>query len=79
MRKLSIVASLAEMKGCDINQMDCRGSTPLVWAARNGHSGVKLSTRLDRQRALASNPVVLRDFFQKVITPFPLQEIEISP
>jgi len=26
----------------------------------------KLSTRLDRQRAFASNPRVLRDFFQKV-------------
>jgi len=29
-----------EMEGCDINQIDCGGSTPLMWAARNGHSGV---------------------------------------
>ena len=37
---VEIVASLVEMEGCDINQMDCGGSTPLVWAARNGHEGV---------------------------------------
>ena len=35
-----IVASLAEMEGCDINQIDRGGNTPLVWAARNGHAGV---------------------------------------
>ena len=37
---VEIVTSLVEMEGCDINQMDCGGSTPLVWAARNGHEGV---------------------------------------
>ena len=37
---VEIVASFVEMEGCDINQIDCGGSTPLVWAARNGHSGV---------------------------------------
>jgi len=35
-----IVAGLIEVKGCDINQRDCMGMTPLVWAALNGHEGV---------------------------------------
>ena len=34
-------ASLVEAEGCDVNQIDCAGNTPLVvWAARNGHEGV---------------------------------------
>jgi len=37
---IEIVAGLAEGKGCNINQMDCGGNTPLVWAAGNGHEGV---------------------------------------
>ena len=35
-----IVACLVEVEGCDINQEDCVGNTPLAWAARNGHGGV---------------------------------------
>jgi len=35
-----IVAGLVEVEGCDINQNDCAGNTPLVWAALNGHEGV---------------------------------------
>ena len=35
-----IVASLVEVEGCDINQIDCLGNTPLVWAAHNGHERV---------------------------------------
>ena len=35
-----IVAGLVELEGCDINQKDCVGNTPLVWAASNGHEGV---------------------------------------
>ena len=35
-----IVAGLVEAEGCDINQKDSAGNTPLVWAARNGHEGV---------------------------------------
>ena len=35
-----IVVSLVEVEGCDINQNDDFGNTPLVWAARNGHEGV---------------------------------------
>ena len=37
---VEIVASLIEVEGCDINQRDCVGGTPLVWAARNGHERV---------------------------------------
>jgi len=37
---VEIVASLVEVEGCDINQKDCVGNTPLVWAAWNGHEGV---------------------------------------
>jgi len=35
-----IVAGLVEVEGCDINQIDCVGNTPLVWATWNGHRGV---------------------------------------
>ena len=35
-----MVASLVEVEGCDINQEDCAGNTPFVWAARNGHGEV---------------------------------------
>jgi len=33
------VAGLVEIEGCDINQMDCGGNTPLMRAAHNGHEG----------------------------------------
>jgi len=35
-----IAAGLVEVEGGDINQEDCVGNTPLVWAAGNGHEGV---------------------------------------
>jgi len=35
-----IVSSLIDVEGCDINQVDCAGNTPLVWAAWSGHEGV---------------------------------------
>jgi len=34
-----IVAGLVEIGGYNINQRDCMGSTPLVWAAMYGHEG----------------------------------------
>ena len=37
---VKMVASLVEVEGCDINQTDSVGNTPLVWAARNGNQGV---------------------------------------
>jgi len=36
---VEIVASLLEVGGCETNQDDCLGNTPLVWAAHNGHEG----------------------------------------
>ena len=35
-----LVTSLIEVEGCDINQIDCAGNTPLVWAAQCGHEEV---------------------------------------
>ena len=37
---VEIVIPLAEMEGCDINQVDFTGGTALHWAARNGQEGV---------------------------------------
>ena len=37
---VEIVAGLVEVEGCDINQRDCGGYTPLSWAAKNGHERV---------------------------------------
>ena len=43
-----IVAGLVQMDDCDVNQLDCGGKTPLVWAAGNGHEGVvKILLRQD--------------------------------
>ena len=36
---VEIVSDLVEAEGCDINQKDCVGNTPLIWAAHNGHEG----------------------------------------
>ena len=35
-----IVASLVKVEGCNINQSDCIGNTPLVWAASKEHERV---------------------------------------
>jgi len=37
---VEIVAGLMEVEDCDINQIDCIGSTPLFWAALNGQEEV---------------------------------------
>jgi len=34
-----VVAALVEMRGSDINQGDCKGFTPLMWAAQQGNQG----------------------------------------
>ena len=34
-----LVTELISAEGDQINQQDCGGSTPLAWAARNGHEG----------------------------------------
>jgi len=37
---VEVVAALIEMEGCDINRQDCKGFTPLMWAARRGNEAV---------------------------------------
>ena len=37
---IEVVTSLIEMKNCHINQRDCIGHTPLMWAARQGNEEV---------------------------------------
>jgi len=37
---VEIAAGLVEIEGCDINQADTAGNTPLHWASSNGHEGV---------------------------------------
>ena len=37
---VEVVEALIEMKGSDINQRDCIGYTPLMWAARQGSEGM---------------------------------------
>ena len=44
---VEIVAYLVELEGCDINQMDFMGNTPLHWAAWNGQERV-IETLLGR-------------------------------
>ena len=36
---VELVTAILSIECCEINQQDCTGSTPLVWAARNGHVG----------------------------------------
>ena len=37
---VEMVAILVELEGCDANQVDCVGNTPLMWAALGGHGRV---------------------------------------
>jgi len=37
---VEVVAALMETNGCDIDQRDCVGNTPLMWASQNGYEGV---------------------------------------
>ena len=37
---VDIVAALIGIEGCDINQRDCKGFTPIMWAARRGNEAV---------------------------------------
>jgi len=52
---VEIVAVLLQMEGCDINQTDSPGNTPLMWAARNGHEGV-VKTLLGRDGVNPNKP-----------------------
>ena len=35
-----VLVTLIEMEGCDINQRDCMGRTPLMWAAQRGNEAI---------------------------------------
>ena len=37
---VELMTVLMNAEGCEVDQQDWRGSTPLSWAARNGHEGV---------------------------------------
>ena len=50
-----IIASLVEVGGCDTNQKDCVGNTPLLWAAENGHEGV-VKMLLERDEVNPNKP-----------------------
>jgi len=52
---VEIVVCLLEMEGCDINQMDFMGNTPLHWASWNGHGGV-VKTLLGRDDVNSDKP-----------------------
>ena len=45
---IELATVFVNAKGCEINQGDCTGKTPLLWAAKNGHEGaVKLLLELE--------------------------------
>ena len=37
---VELVSAIIDAEGCEIDRQDCTGSTPLAWAAWNGHIGV---------------------------------------
>ena len=37
---IELITVFVNAKGCEINQVDCTGKTPLLWAAKNGHDGM---------------------------------------
>jgi len=47
---VEIVANLVEVEGFDVNQKDCVGNTPLVWAAHNGHESSESTARTRRHQ-----------------------------
>ena len=52
---VEIVTALAEVGGCDINQTDCMGNGPLLWAALNGREEVA-KILLDRDEINPGRP-----------------------
>ena len=52
---VEVVTTLIEMRGCDIDQRDCTGATPLIWATRNGHSAV-VKLLQEREDVSPNNP-----------------------
>ena len=52
---VELVTELINSKGYKINQQDCVGSTPLVWAAKNGHEEV-VNLLLEQENADPDRP-----------------------
>ena len=52
---VEIVTGFIEMEGCDINERDCEGNTPLMWAARHGHQRV-VEILLKRDNVIPDKP-----------------------
>jgi len=52
---VEIVAGLAEVEGCDINQEDCTGNTPPMWSACSAHERV-VKTPLGRNEVNPNKP-----------------------
>ena len=50
-----VVTTLIEMRVYDIDQRDCTGATPLIWATRNGHEAV-MKLLQEREDANPNNP-----------------------
>lgn len=68
--RLGVVKSMAEaIVARRVNNRPLGRNWITRFLNRHPHLAVKLSTRLDRQRALASDPVVLKDYFAKVGLP----------
>ena len=65
--RLAIVRSMAEaIVARRVNDRPLGKNWIVRFLNRHPHLAAELSTRLDRQRALASDPVVLKDYFTKV-------------
>jgi len=54
---VELVTVFLNAEGYEVNQQDCGGSTPLAWAARNGHEGV-VKLLLERRNIDANRPDV---------------------
>jgi len=50
-----LVTTLMDNKACEINQRDCTGATPLLWAAENGHEEVVMLI-LDQENSSPDEP-----------------------
>ena len=71
--RLAMVRSMAEaIVARRVNDRPLGKNWITRFLNRHPQLAVRLSTRLDRQRALASDPVVLKDYFSKVCSLYPL-------
>ena len=54
---VELVTVLINSQSCEVDQQDCTGTTPLAWAAENGHEGV-VKTLLERKDVDPNRPDV---------------------